>query len=295
MSKKDEAIVYNERGNKCREDGNWLAAIELYEQAAALAPKWSSPEYNLGLVYKYQNRWRESFQHNQRAVKLDPKDEAAWWNLGIAATALGDWKAARVAWKGFGIDIPAGRGPIDFPCGHGPIRLNAHGENTEVVWANRLCPARAEIRSIPFSDSGFAWRDVVLNDGAPVGHRKYQGQDVPVFDALELLQPSDFGTFRVQVRMDYSDELMIQLTDIAFARGCYAENWTHSVRMLCKACSEGTPHAEHDRKATPPDGVQIVAIAARNKREANAILKEWEAHPAAVEAGELVQSLKPRS
>ena len=191
--------------------------------------------------------------------------------------------------------MPPGTGSLDLPCGFGPIRLNPAGENTEVVWANRLCPARAEIRNIPFSDSGFAWRDVVLNDGAPVGYRTYNGQELPVFDALELLQPSAFGTFRVDVRMDYSDDLMTQLTDIAFDRGCYAENWTHSVRLLCKACSEGTPHETHDRQAAPPDGIHRVAIAARNKREANAILKAWKAHPAGVGIGDLVQSLKPRS
>ncbi|QEL16193.1 tetratricopeptide repeat protein [Limnoglobus roseus] len=295
MSKRAEAVAYNERGNTCREAGNWQAAVELYEQAAALAPKWSSPHYNLGLLYKYQGQWEQSLASNQRAVKLAPKDEAAWWNLGIAATALSKWPVAREAWRGFGIDVPPGRGPLDLPCGFGPIRLNPHGDNTEVVWADRLCPARADIRNIPFSDSGFAWRDVVLNDGAPVGYRKYQGQELPVFDALQLLQPSAFGTFRVEVRMDYSDELMVELTDIAVEQGCYAENWTHSVRMLCRACSEGTPHEEHDHKAAPPAGVQLVAIAARNRREATTILKGWRAHPAQISTGELVQTVKPRA
>ena len=34
-----------------------------------------------------------------RAARLDPEDEAAWWNTGIAATAPGDWAAARRAWE----------------------------------------------------------------------------------------------------------------------------------------------------------------------------------------------------
>ena len=40
------------------------------------------------------------------AAKLDPADEAAWWNTGIAATALGEWATARLAWQAFGIELP---------------------------------------------------------------------------------------------------------------------------------------------------------------------------------------------
>jgi hypothetical protein len=294
MSKKSDAIAFNERGNVCREAGNWQAAVELYEQAAALAPKWGSPSYNLGLVYKYQNRWEESRDWNRKAVTLNPKDEAAWWNLGIAATALGDWPTARAAWKGFGIELPAGDGPLDFPCGFGPVRLNPDGDNVEVVWADRLCPARMEIRNIPFPESYHAWQDVVLNDGAPVGYRQYKGEEVPVFNALDLLKPSVYGTYRVEIEMDYSDELMIELTDLAVARDGYAENWTHSVRMLCKACSEGRPHVAHDHDAAPPAGVQRVAIAAKGQTAANAIRKAWKAHPAKPKVGEVVECLKPR-
>lgn len=294
MSKKSDAIAFNERGNACREAGNWQAAVGLYEQAAVLAPKWSSPLYNLGLVYKYQTRWEESRDWNQKAVKLNPKDEAAWWNLGIAATALGDWPTARAAWRGFGMKLPPGDGPLDFPCGFGPVRLNPDGDNVEVVWGNRLCPARMEIRSIPFPESHHRWRDVVLNDGAPVGYRQYKGQEVPVFNALDILQPSEYGTYRVEVEMDYTDELMIELTDLAWDRDGYAENWTHSVRMLCKACSEGRPHEDHDHDAAPPEGVQRVAIAAKGRAAANAIRKAWKAHPAKPKVGEMVECLKPR-
>ncbi len=57
-------------------------------------------EYNLGLEAKYEGRWRESLAHNQQAAKLRDDDEATWWNLAIAATALSDWAggAAGVDW-----------------------------------------------------------------------------------------------------------------------------------------------------------------------------------------------------
>ena len=104
--KSSSAVKFNERGNMLREKGEWQAALELYERAAALDPRWSAPQYNLGLVFKSQKQWHKSIKHNQLAVVLNPKDEAAWWNLGIASTAVGDWQLARTAWRGFGSDIP---------------------------------------------------------------------------------------------------------------------------------------------------------------------------------------------
>ena len=89
---------------------------------------------------------------------IDKKDKAAWWNLGIAATALGRWDVARSAWRGFGINMPKGDGPIDFPCGTCPIRINPDGD-AEVVWAERIDPARAELLSIPFPESNHRWKD----------------------------------------------------------------------------------------------------------------------------------------
>lgn len=296
MAKKDEAVEYNERGNACREAGNWQAAIELYEQAAALAPTWSSPAYNLGLVYKYQNRWKESLKYNQRAVKLNPKDEAAWWNLGIAATALGDWTTARAAWKGFGIDVPAGRGPLDFPCGIGPIRLNPDGPHAEVVWAERLCPARARVLSIPLAESGHRWKDVVLNDGAPVGHRMYRGQEVPVFNELDRLEESVFGTYLAEVALPNEAANVERLMELSVEQdGIGVEDWTTSIHLLCKACSEGRPHDGHDHNLAPPEGVRRIAFAATSVKDVRRLLKAWQAETKLVELRSLETLVKPQS
>jgi tetratricopeptide (TPR) repeat protein len=95
------------------------------------------PWYNLGLVRKHQRRWPESLSCNLRAAALDPTDEAAWWNAGIAATALGEWATARRAWAAFGIELPPDDGEITMRLGPTPIRLNADG-NGEVVWCARI-------------------------------------------------------------------------------------------------------------------------------------------------------------
>jgi hypothetical protein len=269
------AIRLNDQGNAAKDSGRLDDALAAYSQAAQLAPDWSAPLYNLGLVCKLQKRWPESLDYNRRAAALDPRNEAAWWNMGVAATAAGRWDLARAAWRGFGIDgIPNGDGPIDFPCGVGPVRLNPGGDG-EVVWARRLCPARMQILSIPLPESGHCWQDVVLNDGEPVGTRRYGGRELPVFNALALLERGPFNTYVARTAMPPDRELIARLSEMATERGGAAEDWSSSLRMICKACSEGRPH-EHHGVDLPTDGMHLIGVAARGREHAAEILREWE-------------------
>jgi len=45
-----------------------------------------------------------SLEYNKKATELDAENRC-WWNLGIAATALMDWRTARQAWKSFGLSL----------------------------------------------------------------------------------------------------------------------------------------------------------------------------------------------
>jgi tetratricopeptide (TPR) repeat protein len=260
---------------KRQERGQLQEAIELYQRAARADPSWSAPLYNLGLLFKNERDWERSLDFNRRATALDRKNQGAWWNLGIAATALGRWDVARAAWRGFGIAVPDGDGPIDLPCGYGPVRLDPAG-HAEVVWAYRIDPARAVIDSIPFPESGSRWRDVVLNDGAPNGYRRLEGKELPVFDVLQLLEASSFQTYAAHVKMPDRRESVGRLAKTAAESGGSAEDWSTAVRIICKACSEGRPHEAHDAQAAPADGVHVLAIAARDREHATKILADWE-------------------
>jgi hypothetical protein len=276
MLKRAKAAALNARGLKLQKQERWGEAIRTFEKAVAVDPGWSVPLYNLGLLYKCRRNWEKSLEYNRRAAQMGGKKDPAWWNLGIAATALGRWDVARKAWRGFGIDLPDGDGPPSLSCGFGPIRINPDGD-AEVVWAERIDPARAVLVSIPFPESGHRWKDTVLNDGAPTGYRKYGGKDIPVFDELALLQPSAFGTYVVRVRIPPGRENVEKLAEAATELDGGAEDWSTSVRMICKACSEGRPHQEHDTKAAPPDGIHVVGIAARDESHALRILAKWKA------------------
>lgn len=275
-----------------REQGKVQEALSLFQEAARKDPTWSIPFYNVGLIYKYQGKWEESLDQNRRATELDPKDQGAWWNLGIAATALGRWDVARHAWQAYGLDIPPGEGPITLDAGVCPVRLNPNGD-AEVVWAVRLDPARAEINSIPFPESGYRWKDIVLNDGAAVGFRFYQGQEVPVFNVLQLLQPSSFSTFVAQVAMPPTSKPPDKLSEIAVHRDGNAEDWSTSTRILCKACSEGRPHKAHDKEAAPPEGSHVIGIAAKNRQHAQEILDAWVYSTDNIQVESLEEALGP--
>jgi hypothetical protein len=294
MKRRQKAAEANAKAMQLREQGRLDEAIENYQIAAAIDPCWSTPRYNLGLLYKHQKNWERSLEYNRQATHLDASNEAAWWNMGIAATALGRWDQARAAWRGFGIPIPDGDGPIDFPCGYGPIRLNPDTDG-EVVWAHRLDPARAQVANIPFPESGHRWHDIVLNDGQPIGYRTVNGKEIPVFNALELLEPSPFGTFVARVKMPHRPDLIKQLAEQAAKADGSAEDWSTSIRIICKACSEGRPHEVHDDHAAPKDGVHLIAIAARDREHATDILHAWESELNDVEVESLEEALEPGS
>lgn len=225
--------------------GKYEEALDKYAEAIALHPEKSESHYNAGLIHKYAGNWEESFAFNKTANELAPDDEAARWNLGIAATALRDWRTARRVWNGIGLQLdPELDEPIEVNLGLTPVRLNPD-EEAEVVWARRIDPVRARIESIPFPDSGYAHGDVVLHDGAAVGYRMHGERKCPVFNVLELFEQSDFLTFNVDIDAD-SPEKVEALIQILSDRDMRAEDWTRNVRILCKACSEGDPHDHHD-------------------------------------------------
>lgn len=92
-----------EKASELSGQGKDDEAIEVYKEVLKIEPKHSSCYYNIGLIYKYRNDWSNCFKYNEIAYELNPESEAARWNLGIAATALRDWKTARQTWRDAGV------------------------------------------------------------------------------------------------------------------------------------------------------------------------------------------------
>ena len=227
------------------ESGEISAEDQLPILLARVADRPNDPAawFDLGLTYKRLRKWKPSIDANLRAIEISSAvEDPAWWNLGIAATAIRDWDLARRAWQGYGLEIDGGTGEVRCNYGSAPVRLPA--PNAEVVWGDRLDPARVIIRSIPLPSSGYRWGDIVLHDGVPNGERDIAGIVYPVFDVLERWSPSEIPTLSVHARCS-SDEDARALVELFEAKQFGAEDWTTNVRQLCKSCSEGLPSG-HD-------------------------------------------------
>ena len=193
--------MLDELFEKARATSDEDEAIAIYNEILVQKEDWSSVHYNLGLIYKYRRDWEKSYKHNTRAVELDPESEANQWNLGIAATMLGEWKVARECWNVFGLNYEVVNKDTAYEkkIGSCSIRIDPNGK-AETVWAKRICPARAVIESIPLPESEHNYKDIVLNDGAANGHRMSDGVKYPVLDEIQHLTVSEYRTYSIKCK-----------------------------------------------------------------------------------------------
>jgi hypothetical protein len=267
-------------GMKHFEAGDEAAAVREYLRALALDPDRPKTLYNLGVIYKYRCAWRESFECNQRARRLRPDDVATLSNLAIAATALQDWATARDVWQTLKLVSAPGEGPIDDDFGIASLRLNVDtaGAAIEVVWARRICPVRARIVNIPTGGTGFRYGDVVLHDWAAGGYRlDSAGQQSPVFNALELFEPSRFSTYEAWVEVDSPGDIEV-LERLCQGTGIFFEDLTESPRLLLTASSEGQPYEDLDWALPESDfwgRMRQVGFAAVDSARLMAVLNDW--------------------
>ncbi len=224
-------------------DGDLDAEMAALHRLTSEHPEFAWPWFDLGTRYKWLRQWPESVNANLEALARtpDPTGTAEAWNLGIAATALGEWALARQAWDAFGVDLPDGDGPILEDLGPAAIGLNPtprfHEPQLlldgiryadEVVLARRLSPATARIEAVPVPESGHRFGDVILYDGEPVGRATYAGDEVLVFNEIMLLEPSAYPTLGVIVPNVGADGLR-ELIELVVAAGFGAEVWTTKI------------------------------------------------------------------
>jgi len=279
-----EWMAANDEGDP---DRAGLLAVEMTRVAPDSFFAW----FEAGLHAKARRNWRQSADWSGRAMALFGGDQAnefdganpAAWNLGIAATAVGDWATARRAWTAYGIDgLADGSGPIELDYGRVPIRLNPDRPSlslqvvpefgtTEVVWCRRRSPAHAVIASVPLPESGHRFRDVLLHDGEPKGSRRLGDRDVSVFDELEKLHDSGLPTWQAQVE-GATREITDALGDLAGHRGLGVDDWS-GINLMCSDCSHGIPDPEH---AHPPASSRVATLGmAGQEQDLRATLHEW--------------------
>lgn len=257
----------------------------------AAVPDHPTHHYMQGLVCKYLRDWPASLHHNLRALALhaeaeaganEEEDEAPRWNAAIAATALGDWAEARRQWTGCGIDIPGDDGPIDTNFGVASLRLEPWGRG-ETLFARRIDPVRARLINVPLPDSGYRYGDIVLHDGAATGQRRFHQSMVPVLNALQRLETSEYPTFATFVncprRKDLDALVEARVPGIAFI-----EDWTESIAHYCLRCSYGVPHShgsDNDSRYAEKNDQwrpkRSIGIAAQSRHSVMRLIERWKA------------------
>src|SRR5262249_10355395 len=111
---------------------------------------------------------------------------------------------------------------------------------------------------------------------APNGKRLLNGKEVSVFDEILVIEASRCGTFRAHVlapaEADSRD--LVERLDKA---GLAGEDWTQSVVMLCKECSEGRPHEPHHGQTPEPpwNAERSMGVAAETAAAIEKVLTEW--------------------
>ena len=298
------ADALRQRAHAAYDAGDLVEARTRFDALLAAMPDSADAHYMQGLVCKYLRDWPISLRHNLQSLALRSEaDEASQWNAAIAATALSDWAEARRQWKHCGIAIPDGDGDgaINMHFGVASIRLNAWGSG-ETLFGRRIDPARARLINVPLPDSGYRYGDIVLHDGAATGQRRFHQSIVPVLNALQRLETSEFQTFAVFAACPRSEDVDA-LVDARVPGVAFIEDWTESVSHLCLRCSYGVPH-RRDSNAHATDKhagwrpERNIGVAAQSRHSVAKLLQRWRLNNSgrrvdAIESRDTVPSAPP--
>jgi len=246
-------------------------ALAAHARAVGDAPEAAALFYDAALAYKFLRDWPNAYALGREAASRSPRGEQdpAFWNLGIAATIVGDWATARDAWQGYGINLPDGEGEIVEDLGPACVRLDPTGA-AEVVWVRRICPTRARVVNVPMAAEGRRFGDIVLHDGEPKGRRQVGEREYPVFDELLLWRRSELPTATVTVTAAEPGDVDALVE--RFDNAQLGAEPASSFQMLCKCCSEGV--VEQTREVH--GGTQVIWLGAPTAL-ARTLLDEWAA------------------
>jgi len=90
----EEAKRLFEEGNRLFEGGKYQGAVESYDKALAIDPKDAAAWYNRGNALGDEGKYQKAVESYDKALAIDPNDAAAWYNLGNALDELGKYQEA---------------------------------------------------------------------------------------------------------------------------------------------------------------------------------------------------------
>ncbi len=259
-----EAEIYHQQGDVYN-------AVKLCKRIIKRMPNWYPPHALLGDIYKHRQEWKAALHYNKKSVALDASDRHAWWNIGIAATALKKTRLARSIWTKFGLN-----GAEKLP-NLKSVRI-AYGRQFDIIWVRPIDPVKGIISSIPSPATGRCFRDIILLDGVVAGHNVVNGKKYPVFEELGLFKRSTYRTFSCKVHLEAAYDLK-SLEKLCLEAGLGFENWSNAAWVFSNQHKKNALpeyYGTDSKKAASFVREVHVAIAARRQREVEEVLRDWQ-------------------
>jgi tetratricopeptide (TPR) repeat protein len=95
----DQLMLWVNYGEALNRAGRVDEAIEAFQVALAIEPRFMALENNLAILYMMRGDTSKAVAHYRSILQRQPELSDAWLNLGVVYAKSGQYKAAREAWK----------------------------------------------------------------------------------------------------------------------------------------------------------------------------------------------------
>ena len=251
----------------CRYDeaGDIYHAVKLWRLILKKDDQFAPAHRKLGQFYKSRGEWKPAYHFHKKLVALYPKEEAAWWNLGIAACALEKPRIMRSVIQKFkGTKLPE-KGQLQV------VQVN-HQAFFELLWVMVETPFSGYILSIPHPLSGLSYKDLVLFDRDITGYQIQRKKRIPVRPFLGQKKRSVYQAFSCLLHNPVKEDLDL-LEGICVKEGLGFEIWSNSSMSMSTKQKEFYHHQFGNIQA-PQDQI-LVAFGAKLQRNVEAVLNAW--------------------
>lgn len=251
--------------------GDAYQAVKILRKLVKEQPAWVTPNYWLAKVYKQRREWKPCLHYSQRAVECEPQEWECWEWMGLAAAALGRWPTARKAWMKLGYPYSIQEGISEPQLGGIVVCLNEK-TRPEIVWANRLDPARARLESVPQPSSGYHHQDILLIERAEHVHHILGTHKIPVFRVIERLKHSRIPTFSVELHTQENAEVQL-LAHLCHRQRIGFDNWSMANRQMSFRRNDELNYYKVNQEEAGP--TTLIGLAGRKKVVLHKLLQEW--------------------
>ena len=248
--------------------GDIYHAVKLYKLIIKKAPDWERAYSRLGQLYKERQDWKAALHYNKKTIALNPTNQDAWWNLGIAATALKKPRIARNVWNKFRPNSES----------LAPISIRVSYRNKfEILRAKPIDPAKAILLNVPHPASNRRYGDIVLYDKEIVGYHIVQAKKMPVFAELGLFKRALFDTF--SCRLESADkEAVNTLANLCREAGLGFEIWSNTSYLMNPKNQKSLKeyYGNLFQSKNHPNQPILAAIASRKEKIVLEVLRSWQ-------------------